>query len=205
MRNRKTLILITAIMIIALCFSSCGINVQQGNTNKNNEKAESTKTEEAKEYVIPKVIIDSSGNTAKEFVENYDGAEDQDDFCNKISANSDGTVTVLMTEEQRKRWVDNAKEGIKEQKEKIKGIEGELVLSKDKTKGDFYFKQKSSSWTMISILTGVQLFSLLEQYFTGTKVEDLRFRTVVINIDNGKVLSDTQLGDEADISPEDWE
>ena len=205
MRKRKTLILITAIMIIALCFSSCGINVQQGNTNKNNEKTESTKTEEAKEYVIPKVMIDSTGMSTKEMVDDFESDANNKYFYNSIKSNKDGTVTITATNTQRKYWVDNAKLGIKEQKEILKANGCKLLLNQSKTEANFYFDSTIKASDFIGILAAIKTSALDCQFFSGTEVEDLKYREVIINIDNGDVLSDTQLGEKANINPGDWE
>lgn len=187
MKQVMAICLLTALLTVLLC--SC------------------TQEPQTEEYIWPDFLLENLGVTAEEQVQQYEnGGEKAVLLASGMIANEDGSVTVVVTPEQKDFQLQQIEDFLSQMVDKASEAGGILEISEDRTAYKFGITQDMVVSETSMIYGVVFSQSVLYQIFHGADPYTAKVHYTIYNLENDKVLAEGYTpGDAFTVNPEDWE
>lgn len=182
----KRLVALLMVALISLNSLGCDSNnmavVSKPEANSISSKENTTKV------IFPENIINISGNTAEEFVTSV--KNDSKGDYKEIYVNDDGTVTMVLSADQKSKWLETREEGLESFKEQLeaKGKSYTMKWASDYTSVDVYYNLDLPTADAAIVILGGELMCAMYQMFNGTNPDAWTVELSVYNSDTLKLV-----------------
>ncbi|MBE6033483.1 MAG: hypothetical protein E7222_02160 [Clostridiales bacterium] len=189
MTNKKlVLVLITLIIISAFIFiTGCALH------------------EKTTEYIFPEIVVNATGQTQESIIEELKPSGNRDDLVTSIRKGTDNSVIVEVTNKQREKWLADIEEMIEQCEKDAKADGGEINVNENRTEFVNKIRKDADMVEGVKRSMLVTTRSLQYQIFNGVDPNEIKLRTIIINIQNNKVMADATLEEGYSIDADDWE
>ena len=195
---KRAVCVVIALLLVTNLFA-CGI---QSPESMNDSPAK----EELFEIVWPESLLNMLRYSPEEQAEQLREASDKN-ICTSVQVNSNNTITVTLTEEQRKNmkaiFLDGLTRFIESYNKNINLI---TEYEDDYSRVSFYIERKSNIGEVGVGMTAIIDDILLLQLYETKDADNLKVRVCLYNSANRKLLTEGEMpGDEINLTPEMWD
>lgn len=162
-------------------------------------------TGEKFEIVWPEIILNRLGSTAAEEATLIEEINDKNVYS-ELRVNDDNTLTVILTEEQRKNalnlYVGNLESFIKTYYE---SANLQTELSEDYSEIAFYIDGESDLMETVNGLYVIMSMALVARLYETVNTDEITVHVKIYDVANGRLLTEAALPwDDIDLTPEMW-
>lgn len=124
----------------------------------------------------------------------------------EVVANSDGTVTLIFTEVQKKYWLESRENLLEELKEEFEGIGDNysVAYNTDYTTIDFCFSSDLSVTTATHYIINAEVYCAMHQLFASGRDNNWKVSIKIYNSKNGKLVTSGDSDTGMSWKAEDW-
>lgn len=188
----KKMVLIGMIFVIIL-IAGCGkresdISEQSGSVITFNEK-----------------FVKITGMTKEELKNDLEG--DDPDNYGESSINPDGTVSIKVTEKQKKYWLNSREDLLQQLKEEFEklGDNYSVTYNTDYTEIDFYFSKDLSVDDAVNYIMNAEIYCAMHQLFSDSANSEWKVSVNIYNSETGELVTKGDSKTGLSWKAEDWE
>lgn len=150
-------------------------------------------------------FVKISGMTEEELESNLED-NDPDNYGDSF-INSDGTVSIEVTEEQREYWLTSREDLLQQLKEKFEklGDNYSVAYNSDYTEIDFYFSKDLSVDAAVNYIMNAEIYCAMHQLFSDGANDEWKVSVNVYNSETGKLVTSGDSETGLSWKAEDWE
>lgn len=178
-------ILLPVILAASLCFGACSNNSSVASYTLNNK------------------LVNITGKEPDEVAEDFKSSLNGN--ITDASANDDGTVTIKLTDKQRKYVVSFMEERVNDMQDEIKKQDEryKIEVNDDYSELDFYYDQNLDIKMVTALVFGTETYSAYHQIFSDR--EDWFTTINIYNCDTGKLVATGDTNNDINYDNSDWE
>ena len=204
-KSRKKVLILMLTLAVSVLYCGC---IQTRNIDRKTDTEKNSDDKEKSEEDIVKVNFDLkfitiSGKSAEETVEEIrDGGN-----CLDIYENEDGTVTVEITEEQQKYWLNSRGYMLEELQEQLQEYDENYRLEHNDsyTQVDAYYNLDLPVDKAVVYVRYAEFLCASYQIFSGVDDDKWKVTINVYNSDTGKLVKTGDSDVDLEYDDSDWE